>query len=219
MKKLNTSGIDYLDYVFNPVTGCKKGCPYCWAQKKFHRFKKSWEPQFHPDRLEWPANTAEPGRVGVVFEGDLFGSWVPDEWIEQVFKACEAAPQHTYYFLTKNPKRYAKTNYSLKWWLGFSASDKDTYCHRPIDMPKLAKKYVSLEPLTGEVPNLAPRHRWVIVGAQTKPLVLPEKEWILDIRDQCAALGIPIFMKNNLAPLGLELIQQFPDQPPTTPEK
>lgn len=36
---------------------------------------------------------------------DLFGEWVPDEWIREVFEACKAAPQHRYLFLTKNPNR------------------------------------------------------------------------------------------------------------------
>jgi protein gp37 len=36
---------------------------------------------------------------------DLFGEWVPDEWIKEVFRACEEAPQHRYLFLTKNPER------------------------------------------------------------------------------------------------------------------
>jgi protein gp37 len=40
--------------------------------------------------------------------GDLFGSWVPDEWIDEVFQACFNADRHRYMFLTKNPKRYDK---------------------------------------------------------------------------------------------------------------
>jgi protein gp37 len=41
---------------------------------------------------------------------DLFGEWVPEEWIQEVFKACEAAPQHRYLFLTKNPARIQRMN-------------------------------------------------------------------------------------------------------------
>jgi protein gp37 len=62
---------------------------------------------------------------------DLFGEWVPDEWIEEVFKACAAAPRHRYMFLTKNPKRYhelmkngclpLESNY----WYGFSAETNE----------------------------------------------------------------------------------------------
>ena len=37
---------------------------------------------------------------------DLFGEWVPDEWIQAVIDACAAAPQHRYLFLTKDPGRY-----------------------------------------------------------------------------------------------------------------
>ena len=41
---------------------------------------------------------------------DLFGDWVPDEWIAEVFKACDAAPQHRYLFLTKSPARFGSIN-------------------------------------------------------------------------------------------------------------
>jgi protein gp37 len=37
---------------------------------------------------------------------DLFGQWIPDGWIKEVFHACNRAPWHTYLFLTKNPSRY-----------------------------------------------------------------------------------------------------------------
>ena len=49
------------------------------------------------------------GDYDAIFVGsmaDLFGRWVPDDWIEQVFDACRRAPRHTYLFLTKNPQRY-----------------------------------------------------------------------------------------------------------------
>jgi protein gp37 len=50
----------------------------------------------------------KPQTVFVGSMGDLFGDWVPDEWVEAVFVACAKAPQHTYVFLTKNPKRYLR---------------------------------------------------------------------------------------------------------------
>lgn len=60
---------------------------------------------------------------------DLFGSWVPDEWIEEVFAACERAPQHTYLFLTKNPKRYltlaGKLPAKANMWYGTTATTPD----------------------------------------------------------------------------------------------
>jgi hypothetical protein len=37
---------------------------------------------------------------------DLFGAWVPDEWIMKIIKVVELNPQATFFFETKNPSRY-----------------------------------------------------------------------------------------------------------------
>lgn len=38
--------------------------------------------------------------------GDLWGSWVPAEWILKVLKHVKSFPDATFFFLTKNPSRY-----------------------------------------------------------------------------------------------------------------
>lgn len=65
-----------------------------------------FEPTFHRYKLDEPQRWKKPRNIFVCSMADLFGGWVPDEWIAEVFKACEAAPQHRYLFLTKNPGRY-----------------------------------------------------------------------------------------------------------------
>jgi protein gp37 len=158
----------------------------------------------------------KPQRVFVCSMADLFGEWVPDEWIEAVFKACEAAPQHTYYFLTKNPKHLQRSNLygelsgMENWWFGFSASNSEIYINSIfLQMPSGivdSNLFVSLEPLLGKIDNLTIEHsypKWVIVGAQSNPTILPEREWILDIRKQCDDLKIPLFEKDSLTPLDL----------------
>lgn len=75
-------------------------------------------PTFHRYKLDEPQRWKKPRNIFVCSMADLFGEWVPDEWIEQVFKACEAAPQHRYLFLTKNPARLCKmaSAYKVKRW-------------------------------------------------------------------------------------------------------
>ena len=63
-------------------------------------------PTLHESRLGDPARHKRPAIVFVGSMCDLFGKWVPDEWIEQVFKACAESTWHRYIFLTKNPGRY-----------------------------------------------------------------------------------------------------------------
>lgn len=65
-----------------------------------------FEPTFHRYRLNEPKHWRRPRTIFVCSMADLFGAWVPDSWIEAVFEACAASPQHRYLFLTKNPGRY-----------------------------------------------------------------------------------------------------------------
>ncbi|MBP2071179.1 DUF5131 family protein [Thermoanaerobacterium butyriciformans] len=35
---MNKSKIEWCDFTWNPVTGCRHGCPYCYAAKQAKRF-------------------------------------------------------------------------------------------------------------------------------------------------------------------------------------
>ena len=37
VKGLNPTGIEWVDLVWNVVTGCRHGCPYCYAEKMAKR--------------------------------------------------------------------------------------------------------------------------------------------------------------------------------------
>lgn len=65
-----------------------------------------FDPTFHRYKLDEPQRWKKPRNIFVCSMADLFGDWVPDEWIKEVFAACEKAPQHRFLFLTKNPGRY-----------------------------------------------------------------------------------------------------------------
>ena len=152
---------------------------------------------------------------------DLFGDWVPDEWIEQVFEACEAAPQHKYLFLTKNGKRYLELARkgimpdADNFWYGCSVTRPDA----PFFFSNKCKTFASIEPILEPfdwVPGL--KHiglpDWIIVGAETgnrKNKVRPEKDWLGGIVNGCAEHNIPLFMKESLRELmGADFRQEFP---------
>ena len=73
-----------------------------------------FDPTFHRYKLEEPRHWKKPRTIFVCSMADLFGDWMPDEWIKEVFKACDAAPQHRYIFLTKNPKRLCQMAMATK---------------------------------------------------------------------------------------------------------
>ena len=81
-------------------------------------FPLGFTPTLHRYRLDEPQNWKKPRTIFVCSMADLFGDWVPEWWIAEVFKACEAAPQHRYLFLTKNPGRLVEmaNAYTVRQW-------------------------------------------------------------------------------------------------------
>lgn len=192
-------------------------------------------PTFHRYRLN--DYIGKKGRnIFVCSMADLFGKWVPDEWIKEVFDACEKAPQHNYLFLTKNPGRYERVieaNFKKvtdgnadNFWFGTTVTNDADLLNRGADLfvstvmnydKGRFKRFLSIEPLLEQVTKLQclKRHHWIIVGAETgrrKDKVVPERKWIEDIVVECKNDEIPIFMKSSLADIwGEPLIQEFPE--------
>lgn len=239
--------IDWCDSTWNPVTGCLHGCEYCYARKIAERFgikpfghvepavleepmvlfgkrqpyPLGFSPTFHRYKLDEPQKWKKPRNIFVCSMADLFGDWVPDDWIKAVFDACEKAPQHRYLFLTKNPKRYEtlfklRLPYLDKAMFGYSLETG----HSEGFYPSGDDVFMSIEPLLGRLNKSDLRHialcGWVIVGAETgnrKGKVIPEREWVTEIVDACRECDVPIFMKESLRKLmGNDFKQEFPWQ-------
>lgn len=87
-------------------------------------------------------------------------------------------------------------------WLGFSAEDQATYRERAWEMRFLRERgwltFCSYEPALGPLdlsdPSLHPN--WLISGGESGVRARPSpKSYFEDVRDQCAAAGVPFFMK------------------------
>lgn len=180
-----------------------------------------FEPTFHRYKLDEPQKWKKPRNIFVCSMADLFGDWVPDEWIAEVFKACEAAPQHRYLFLTKNPKRYralqCKEKLPKQHWYGTSVTRKDD---RDFFVPGY-NTFASIEPILesfSDENHAAYRqmvHPWVILGAETgnrKNKIVPKKEWIMELVDYYSKFGYTkFFMKDSLRELmGADFRQELP---------
>lgn len=177
-------------------------------------------PTFHRYRLN--DYVGKKGRnVFVCSMADLFGKWVPDEWIEEVLEACEKAPQHNYLFLTKNYRRYREFAVPRKenMWYGMSVTTEKEL-GKTWMFPEYCHTFISIEPILKDFNIVNGDLRlsdleWVIIGAETghrKNKVVPERKWIEDIVVECKNNEIPIFMKSSLADIwGEPLIQEFPE--------
>lgn len=100
---------------WNPITGCMYNCVYCWARNYAKRLAAmEVEPYrthgFKPVFAEWRLKQKFPKGdfIFVSDMGEMWGNWVPKEWITKVLNVLTAKPKTNFLFLTKNPKRYSE---------------------------------------------------------------------------------------------------------------
>lgn len=240
--------VDWCDSTWNPVAGCLHGCDYCYARKIAERFSTEeknkrpyipaldapirrvrtkpepypygFKPTFHRYKLDAPQRWKKPRNIFVCSMADLFGDWVPDEWIQQVFEACKKAPQHRYLFLTKNPTRYCKiadTGWlpdGKDFWYGSTITRKgDSFFAGSVHWNAFVSIEPLLEPLDVGIGSFDGA-KWAIIGAETgsrKGKITPKREWVENIVDATQITDVKVFMKESLREImGGDFRQEFP---------
>lgn len=207
------SAIEWTEATWNPLTGCDKispGCTHCYAERMSLRLKLMGQPNYrngfeltlHPHALELPLKWKKPQRIFVNSMSDLFHKDVPEDFIQKVFATMRAASWHCFQILTKRSDRLAELSPAIDWpgnvWQGVSVESAE-YAFR-IDHLRGAGarvRFLSVEPLLGPMPDLDLTNiHWVIVGGESGPGAQPmEEAWVVEIREQCRAAGVPFFFK------------------------
>ncbi|MBX9573002.1 MAG: phage Gp37/Gp68 family protein [Candidatus Obscuribacterales bacterium] len=207
------SPIEWTDATWNPITGCTKvspGCANCYAEtfaERFrgvpgHPYQQGFDLKLWSNRLELPLTWRKPKRIFVNSMSDLFHKDVPLEFILEVFHTMNKADWHCFQTLTKRADRLLELDRHLPWtdniWAGVSVENAD-YVHR-IDYLRethAKTKFLSVEPLLGAIPDMNLKGiDWVIVGGESGNRCRPvQKDWVLDIRDQCQRAGVHFFFK------------------------
>ncbi len=207
--------IEWAQWSWNPVTGCRHNCPYCYARDIANRFyPMQFEPAFRYKRLTAPANTAVPPKAAgdVSFRNvftcsmaDLFGRWVPTEWIEAVLAQVRANPQWNFLLLTKFAARLAEFTFPPNACIGTTVD-----CQARVDAAERAfanvnatVKWLSvepmLEPLTFARLEL---FDWIVIGGASKSTQTPEwrvpVEWWAPLYQHARAAGLSVYLKSNL---------------------
>jgi protein gp37 len=203
----------------------------CKGKEQITTYPFGFTPTFHRYRLNEPQKWKQPQTVFIGSMADIFGEWVPDNWIKEIFKACAAAPQHTYIFLTKNPKRYyqlaEKCELPFEHWYGATVTDSIGLLFgsfprqsKESAVPRYSsyapgfsgqtlgqfKTFLSLEPMYSADYNLWHRATvdLVILGAETgnrKGKTLPTADWVKVAERQAKELRAHVFMKDSLIPI------------------
>jgi len=207
------SSIEWTESTWNPLTGCTKispGCKHCYAERMARRLQAMGQPNYangfrltlHEHMLEQPLGWKKPQMVFVNSMSDLFHQDVPPEFILKVFDAMRRASWHTFQVLTKRSGRLVELDPLLGWppnvWVGVSVENQDyTFRIEHLRQTRACVKFLSLEPLLGPLPTLDLHGiDWVIVGGESGPGARPmAEEWVIAIRDQCLAAGVPFFFK------------------------
>ncbi len=117
--------IEWTDKTDNPIRvkggghWCKKispGCANCYAEtvnnSGFFSFASHLqytgdapELELDMDVIKSWSRAKKPARRFVCSMTDMFGEWVPDEWLDIIFAGMALAPTQTFQVLTKRPER------------------------------------------------------------------------------------------------------------------
>lgn len=203
--------IEWAKWSWNPVTGCKFGCDYCYARDIANRFiENKFEPTFYPERLAMPDNTKPsemPGgnRVFVCSMADLFGDWVPNNWIFKILEKVQEHPEWTFIFLTKNPERLKTFEFPENAWVGTTVDCQARAYKAEEHMPEVraSVRFISCEPLLEEITfkDLS-WCNWVIIGGKSKNSsgaeVQPEWSWVYKLTKAAYDANCKVYWKPNL---------------------
>ena len=196
---MNKTKIEWCDYTWNPIVGCKRGCPYCYAQKIHHRFHpnipfnqiSNWD-----ERLEQPLRVKKPSRIFVGSMSDIeYWSLAQMNNVLNIIKQC---PQHTFLFLTKNGEVYYKYEFPQNCWFGVtSLNERYIFKVRKVNVFNI--RFLCIEPLlmkwTGY--RLNSYIDWIIIGGLT-PKPVHKTEWVECILKEADRLKTPVFIKHNV---------------------
>lgn len=211
-------------YTWNFVTGCTKvsaGCKHCYAEgiaKRFWGERKFTDVAIHSERITAPLRLRKPSTVFVNSMSDLFHDQVPSSIIQEAIYIIEATPRVHYIALTKRADRMQRffadegkrsdgtslsrsplPNLTMGVSIESNATlDRVDYLQRT----PVGQRIISFEPLLEEVNALSAIRSgegWInhaIIGGESGPGARPcYLHWVGSLINQCAQLGIKVFVK------------------------
>lgn len=235
LNKQDNSDIEWADWSWNPVTGCLHGCPYCYARNiafDIYPADVGFAPTIWLDRLTAPKNQNVPKdaddniakkNIFTCSMADLFGRWVPNEWIERVFDEVAGNPQWNFLFLTKFPKRMAEFTIPTNAWMGTTVDlqARVANAEKAFEAVNASVRWLSIEPMIQPLKfSRLDLFDWIVIGGASPSRAIdgtPDTpawnipiEWIVDLHQQARAAGCKIYYKTNSGLSDLSRIREYP---------
>jgi protein gp37/ParB-like chromosome segregation protein Spo0J len=227
LNKQESDSIEWARWSHNTVTGCLHNCPYCYARDIAERFPYKFVPMFHPERLSAPVNTEFPateqredyacGNIFANSMSDLFGQWVPADWIEATLEMARRNPKWRFLTLTKFPQRANEFEFPDNVWMGTTVDAQSRVANAEAAFATIQckTKWLSVEPLLQPLHfEHLERFQWIVIGGASRsektPEWVPPFDWIADLQRDARAAGCRVYHKTNLM-LGDHIrVREFP---------
>jgi protein gp37 len=229
------TGISWTDSTFNAWWGCTEvspACDNCYAREVAARFwpkenlwskdgprrffpEKHWRQLFAWDDTAFRRDVKR--KVFVNSMADLFEDRRDlDVWREKLFGMVSRTPALIYQLLTKRadcierlaPKEWLEKGWPSNVWMGVTAENQRRWDERVPILRKLGAKvkWVSAEPLLGDLVDDYKGIDWVVVGGESGPGARRmDPSWASNILVRCTSAGTKYFMKQKGAVLAAEL--------------
>lgn len=184
---------------WNPFTGCRFSCIYCWARrlasgrlKHLEKYRNGFEPTFHPDELK---RTFRPGEFVFVCDmGDISFASPTEQRV--IMDHINEFPDTRFLLQTKRPSAlmpywFYKRNAQVYYGTTIETNRKYPLTQAPSPFQRYEMmqalpsehKFISIEPIMDfDLPVLLPwleaiRPEVVQIGADNHRCPLPEPPW------------------------------------------
>ena len=227
--------IEWADWSWNPVTGCLHACPYCYARDiafEIYPQEVGFAPTIWPERLSAPVNQTVPKgadqnvalkNIFTCSMADLFGRWVPNEWIERVLRIAAENAQWNFLFLTKFPKRMAEFDIPANAWMGTTVDlqARVSNAEKAFEKVRAPIRWLSIEPMLEPLKfTRLDLFDWIVIGGASPSKAIdgtpstPEWnvpiDWLADLHRQARDAGCKVYYKTNSGLAGLTRIREYP---------